>query len=55
MRSYIVIKPFRAEDGRDLESGDRIKLTARQAKYLLLGGKLKRPTVRKKKPENKGD
>ena len=43
MPKYTVVKPFRGPDGRDLQAGDPVELTERQAKYLLLGGKIQAP------------
>ncbi len=54
MPKFTVVKPFRAESGRDLRQGDCVELTERQAKYLLLGGKIEAP-ARKTKPEKKGE
>ncbi|MCD6527002.1 MAG: hypothetical protein J7K75_08455 [Desulfuromonas sp.] len=42
MEAYIVEKPFLAADGTMATNGDNIQLTSRQAKYLLLSGKIKR-------------
>ena len=43
MPTYTVNKPFRGDDGRDLAAGDTVELTERQAKYLLLAGKIAVP------------
>jgi len=42
METYIVEKPFLAADGTMATKGDSVLLTGRQAKYLLLSGKIKR-------------
>jgi len=38
---YIVLKPIR-DAGRTIPAGGRVALTARQAKWLLLSGKIAR-------------
>lgn len=40
MPTYTVVKPMRGTDGRTVGAGQKIELTARQAKYLLLSGKI---------------
>jgi|GEM_PF-3409091 len=47
MPKYEVVKPFRGPDGNDLAAGDPVELTARQAKYLKLAGKVKEPASAK--------
>jgi len=40
MSTYTVIKPLRGADGKPLAVGQTVELTARQAKWLLLSGKI---------------
>ena len=40
MGDYVALRPFRSADGRDFETGAAVTMTPRQAKYLLLTGKL---------------
>ncbi len=42
MSKYTVIKPIQAE-GRVAQAGDLVELSERQAKYLLLAGKVRVP------------
>lgn len=41
MPTFDVITPFRGPDGRDLRADDSAELTPRQARYLLLSGKIR--------------
>ena len=42
MKTYTVVKPMRGSDGKTLAAGQSIDLTDRQAKWLLLSGKIAR-------------
>lgn len=43
MKTYTVVKPMRGSDGKTLAAGQSIELTDRQAKWLLLSGKIAKP------------
>ena len=51
METYTVVQPIRAESGRTIAAGDTVDLTARQAKWLLLGGKIARRAPAGTKPK----
>ena len=57
MPTYTVLKPFALPDATTAMAGSSVELTARQAKYLLLSGKVEQDAgdskIRDKKPAKK--
>lgn len=54
MLTYTVLKPLRTAEGRTLAVGDTVRMTKRQAKYLIMAGKLK-ATDEADQPAQPGD
>ena len=55
MPIYNVVKPIRGADGKKVAAGGTIELTERQAKYLLLSGKITAGKAKAAAPAKSGE